>query len=313
MKLLVAGAGAFGREHLRCLSTMEDGTLAVADTRVEAAQKAAADFRITEFGSDAASMLETFWPDGIVIATPAQAHLPLAALALRHGIPVLLEKPIAPTSREALELCQLEAASSAFVQPGHILRFSNQHRTLVEHVRKGAIGQVVSIASRRYRDGGHATRYPDIDPVLMTMIHDIDLALWIGEGVPVSATARRRKGQGAHSLTAAMVEDDKGVLWRLTTAWLYPTEDAPVDRVEVIGTAGGIEMDAGGVLRIFGPEPQTIYFSDAGEDPLTAELECFLAGVRDGVSRSPVTLTDAYHGLLAAEMILADLAGTGAP
>jgi predicted dehydrogenase len=146
----------------------------------------------------------------------------------------------------------------------------------------------------------------------MTMIHDIDLALWIGEGVPVSATARRRKGNGAHSLTTALVEDDKGVLWRLTTAWLYPTEDAPVDRVEIVGTDGGIEMDAGGVLRIFGREPQTVDFSGANEDPLTAELECFLAGIRDGVSRSPVTLTDAHHGLLAAEMILADLATTGA-
>ena len=312
MKLLVAGAGDFGREHLRRLSAMAGVTLAVADTRVEAAQRAATDFGAAGWGGDAASMLESFRPDGIVVATPARAHLPLATTALQNGIPVLLEKPVVPTSREAADLIRIEAASSAFVQPGHILRFSNQHRTLVEHVRSDAIGRVISIASRRYRDGSHAARYSDIDPVLMTMIHDIDLALWIGEGVPVSATARRRTGDGGKSLTTALVEDDKGVLWRLTTAWLYPADDTPVDRVEVVGTDGGIEMDAGGVLRIFGPQPQSIDFAGTDEDPLTAELECFLSGIREGGSRSPVTLTDALHGLLAAEMILADLAATGA-
>ena len=33
--------------------------------------------------------------------------------------------------------------------------------------------------SRRYRDDSHAVRYPDDDPVLMTLIHDIDIAQWV--------------------------------------------------------------------------------------------------------------------------------------
>jgi predicted dehydrogenase len=307
VKILVAGAGLFGREHLKCLSALGGITLAVADTRTEVAQNAAAQFGAAEFGSDAASMLERLRPDGIVIATPVQAHLALATLALQRGVPVLLEKPVAATSSQALELRDMEAASPAFLQPGHILRFSKQHRALVDCVREGTIGDVVSIASRRYRDGSHAARYADTDPVMMTMIHDIDLALWIGGGRAVAATARRRHGHDGQTLTDAMVEDDRGTLWRLSTAWIHPSGSVPVDRVEVVGTRGGIEMDAGGWLQVFGADPQRIDFSDNNDDPLETELNCFLAGIRSGASQSPVTLQDAYHGLLAAEMIIADL------
>jgi hypothetical protein len=43
---------------------------------------------------------------------------------------------------------------------------------------------------------------------------------------------------------------------------------------------------------------------DAGDDPLRAELDCFLAGIRAGATQAPLQLQDAVKGLLAAEMVL---------
>ena len=40
------------------------------------------------------------------------------------------------------------------------------------------------------------------------------------------------------------------------------------------------------------------------EDPLREELNCFIAGIRAGAPKAPVTPQDALNGLLAAEMIL---------
>ncbi len=76
--------------------------------------------------------------------------------------------------------------------PGHVLRFSAHHRMLLDIIRSPAVGTVLGFTSRRHRDDSHAVRYPELDPVLMTMIHDIDLAIWMTGAGAASAYALRR-------------------------------------------------------------------------------------------------------------------------
>jgi predicted dehydrogenase len=86
--------------------------------------------------------------------------------------------------------------------PGHVLRFLQDHVRMIEIVRSGRIGEVINVNSRRYREDKHAVRYPDTDPVLMTLIHDIDLAQWIRGSDFRSALTRRSGGGGYRSMTA---------------------------------------------------------------------------------------------------------------
>ena len=307
MRVLVAGAGLFGREHMALLAA-QGVAIAAADPLPAFADRAQDDFGAV-IGRDAIALMDDFRPDGLIIAAPAAAHLPLAAAGLARGIPVLVEKPVALTSAEAGRIGQLAAASGSFAMPGHVLRFSAQHRALVQAVRDGAVGQVLSVTSRRYRNAAHAVRYADIDPVLMTMIHDIDLALWITGNRAVSARADRVAGRDGRTVTLATLRDSGGGLWHLVSAWTFPGDDAPPDRIEVLGEDGSLELIVGS--GVTSSAAGRIFDSDPAENALMAEQATFLDAVRTGTAPSEVTMDDAVAGLVAAEMILADLGPAG--
>ncbi len=307
MRILVAGAGLFGRTHMELLLG-QGVVIAAADPMVALADRARADFG-AETGLDAIALMDTFRPDGVIIAASAAAHLPLAAAALARGIPVLVEKPVALTSSEAAQIGRFAAASGTFALPGHVLRFSAQHMALANAVHRSTIGRVLSVTSRRCRDAGHALRYADIDPVLMTMIHDIDLAQWMTGNRAVSARADRVKGRDGRSVTHATLRDSGGVLWQLVSAWTYPGVDAPPDRIEVLGEDGSLELVVGSGLT--SSAAGRIFHSDPTEDALLAEQTAFLAAISTGIAPPEVTMDDAIAGLKAVEMVLADLGLVG--
>src|SRR5437879_1548537 len=118
LNIAVAGAGSFGREHLRTLSTMKDiSIVGVADTNMAAATAAAEEFGARRTYPDAFEMFNKLKPDGCVIATPGHTHVPIACEALRLGIPILLEKPVGLSAVDAELLIEAERKSRAFVLP----------------------------------------------------------------------------------------------------------------------------------------------------------------------------------------------------
>lgn len=308
LRVMVAGAGAFGQEHLRTLARMADVALAgVADIRADAARSAAETFGVARWSADAAELMDHIRPHGVVVATPGHTHVALASRALALGIPVLVEKPVALTPAEAEILAQAEAASAAFVLPGHILRFSTSHRQFVEIVRSDDIGPILSVTARRYRDDDHARRYPDIDPVLMTMIHDIDLAVWITAATVGEVSAQRRPAGLQRSETTVTATDSKGAIWRLATAWTFPGQ-APPDRIEVVGERGCVELEAGSHIRQFGAVNRRIDLDGLDlDEALQAELSCFLRCIRAAEEPRAVTLREAITGLSIAAAAIASL------
>lgn len=308
VRLVVAGAGAFGREHLRVLSRMADVALVgVADVNVALAEEAAGRYGIADRGADATTLIDRLRPDGLIVATPGSTHVGLAVHALELGIPVLVEKPVAVDRAEAASLLDAEAGSSAFVLPGHILRFSEPHRQLVAIAHSDELGPILSVTARRHRDESHAVRYSD-DPVLMTMIHDIDLVLWItGAGIE-DVLALRRPAGAQRSETLMTARGARGPVWRLSTAWTFPVESCPPDRIEVIGERGSVELEVGAAIRSYGTSPRIIDVSGAAADqPHEAELAYFVECIRTGAKPSVVTLGDAVAGLGISDAILASL------
>jgi predicted dehydrogenase len=308
-RLIVAGAGAFGREHIAALSrTPQAEIVGIADIRTGAAEDAAARYGVGDWDTDAMTLVERLRPDGLIVATPGSTHVALATSALAAGAAVLVEKPVGQNAAEARSLMESAARSKAFVLPGHILRFSDAYRTFVEIARSDEIGPILSVTARRHRDDSHAARYAD-DPVLMTMIHDIDLAIWITGANATDVLAHRRPPRNTRSETLMTAVDGKGAVWRLSTAWTFPAASCPPDRIEVIGEQGSVELEVGAAIRAFGSEPRLIDISGADPDqPLKAELSYFIECIRSGTEPQVVTLADAVAGLETADAVLASLA-----
>src|SRR5215467_2145180 len=97
LRMAVVGVGHLGKEHARILAGLPEVELVgVADTSVEQAQSIA-----RRLGTQAFS---DYWPllnlvDAATIVVPTSYHETVAADFLRRGIPVLVEKPLAPTAR----------------------------------------------------------------------------------------------------------------------------------------------------------------------------------------------------------------------
>ncbi len=314
LRLALAGAGLFGEEHLSAIARLADVEVAaIADLNGDAARRAAERHGVKEWGTDIAALLERGRPDGLIIATPGKTHVPLARQALALGIPALVEKPMAMTAADAAGLVEADAKSPAFILPGHVLRFSQPHRAIADIVKSGAIGRVVSLSARRYRDDSHALRYTDVDPIMMTMIHDIDLALWLTGASVSEVFAQRTPANERHrSHTLVSARGRNGASWSVATAWTFPGEAPPPDRLEIVGEQGGIDFEAGAFLRQYGAAPRNIdAAAQAPDDSLFAEVSYFAHSIRNRARPDIVTPRDAHAGLQIAEAALASLRNGG--
>jgi predicted dehydrogenase len=308
IRVLLAGAGAFGKAHLSRLTNRSDVKVAgVADANPAALEPIRAGFGVEECLTDPLRLIDAVEADAIIIATPGVSHVEIGVRALSRNLAVLLEKPVAPSASAAVPLLAAARRSTGFVMPGHVLRFSQDHIRMVETVRSGRIGEVIYVNSRRYRDDSHAVRYPDDDPVLMTLIHDIDIAQWVTNSDFHSVVARRSEGIGYRSMTVVSATTATGVICDLRTAWTFADGDLPPDRVEVVGNRGSVELAVGAGLDVYAEGRRTRYPAAEADDPLRNEQDHFLACVRDRSQAPALTLSQALVGLNLADAAIESL------
>jgi UDP-N-acetylglucosamine 3-dehydrogenase len=106
LKAAVIGVGAMGQHHARIYDQMPTVQLVgVADASAEAGQRIA-QLRHTVAYTDYRRLLGEARPDVISVALPTEFHHQVALDALEAGCHVLIEKPIAATEEQALELIE---------------------------------------------------------------------------------------------------------------------------------------------------------------------------------------------------------------
>lgn len=81
--------------------------------------------------------------DLVVVSTPNQYHVPMAAQAMRAGKSVIVEKPVAATSREADELCKLAKAENVLFSVYQNRRLDGDFLTVKKLIENGQLGEVV--------------------------------------------------------------------------------------------------------------------------------------------------------------------------
>lgn len=308
IRLAVVGTGVFGTTHLRNLNSVAGvEVVGVADIDPVRARHAARTYGVDRWAVDAVELMAQVRPDGVVVATPGSAHRDIAVAALESGVHALIEKPVAMTVTDIDAIAAAATSGDALVLPGHVLRFSKGHRQIAKAVQSGVVGSVMSITSRRYRDNHHLTSYPDIDPVLLTMIHDIDLALWILHDLPQQVWATRSSSPPTYGETRMMAATPSGATWCLATAWTFDSSSVPPDRVEVVGERGAVVWEANRGFIEEGPASIQSDVADTEDEMVTRELNHFVECISRGTPSDVVTLEDARVGLSIAESVLTSL------
>ncbi|MGW1201796.1 Gfo/Idh/MocA family oxidoreductase [Streptomyces cyaneofuscatus] len=184
--------------------------------------------------------------DLVVIASPNKTHVALATAALKAGLPVVVDKPIAGTAAEARELAALAEERGLLLSVFQNRRWDNDFRTLAVLIAEGELGEVQRFESRfeRWRPqpkgGWRESGDPEeIGGLLYDLgSHVVDQALVLfGPAVQVYAESDvRRPGAAADDDTFIAITHANGVRSHLyvsaTTAQLGP-------RFRVLGSTAG--------------------------------------------------------------------------
>ncbi|MFE4370441.1 Gfo/Idh/MocA family oxidoreductase [Streptomyces sp. NPDC056835] len=334
LRVGLVGYGLAGSVFHAPLIAATDGL--VLDTVVTSSQERREQARAEFPGVRFAASPDELWQradslDLIVIASPNKTHVPIATAALKAGLPVVVDKPIAGSAAEARELAALAEERGLLLSVFQNRRWDNDFLTLSRLVAAGELGAVQRFESRferwrpqlkgGWRESGAAE---EIGGLLYDLgSHVVDQALVLfGPAVRVYAEADvRRPGAEADDDTFIAITHANGVRSHLyasaTTAQLGP-------RFRVLGSEAGYvkygldpqEADLREGRRPgrgpgWGTEPESLWGRiGAGESPLTGgghpvetepgDYPAYYAGIatalREGTA-PPVTAHEAAAAL----------------
>jgi len=168
LRVGVVGVGYLGRFHALIYSRMAQVELVgVADSNIETARKVADECACAAYDNGRELVGKV---DAVSIVVPTSLHLQEARPFLERGVHMLLEKPIASTVEDGLEIVHLADEAGVVLQIGHLERFNAGVMALAGRINKPRFIEA-------HRMGGFVARATDVDVVSDLMIHDIDIIL----------------------------------------------------------------------------------------------------------------------------------------
>ena len=232
LRLAVVGAGAIAQvAHIPVLAKMRGARLvALCDNDAAKARALADRFDVPDVYTDLEELLDSDTLDAIVLATPNHLHEPHALSALRAGLHVLCERPLAMTARGVERVLGAAQKSGRRVVVGNNHRFRSDVQALERYIVNGELGKVEAVRAgvyaprppqgwrqRRAEAGGGAFLEHGF-PLL-------DLALWLSDfPEPERVGAYMRRGRGANAIEDTMLvglELAGDVSFGLDVSWSY--------------------------------------------------------------------------------------------
>jgi predicted dehydrogenase len=333
-RIAVAGAGTIGLAHMNAARTSVTVALAAIVDPSPAAQAHADAAGVPLFAS-LAELFAHAKPDGMVLATPNALHLPHALACIAAGVPMLLEKPIAPSVAEAETLVCAADAAGARILIGHHRAHSPIMARARQVVDSGVLGRLVAITGSAmffkpdsYFADAPWRRETGAGPILLNMIHEVhNLRMLAGEIVAVQAFS-------SHAVRGFPVEDTVSINLRFASGALgsfmlsdtaasarsweqtsqenkaYPRYDDE-DCYILAGTHGSLAVPTMRLKTYARPDDRswwkpfdTSIVAMVRDDPITHQMEHFGAVVR-GEVEPLVSARDGLANLRVTEAIAA--------
>ncbi len=175
LRVGVIGVANRGRDNLNQMRDEEIVALCDVDARyLETAIREVA--RSARGYRDYREMLAKEDLDAVVVSTPDHHHAPATALALRRGLHVYCEKPLAHTVHEARVLAAVARDSGLVTQVGTQIHSRPNYHRVVEAIRVGAVGTVEEVHVFCDKSWSGVDRPKELPPVP----EDLDFDLWLG-------------------------------------------------------------------------------------------------------------------------------------
>ena len=252
----ISGFGSIGRQHLAALSAVGCNRVAVFDPTSEYRAEAAAERAVVSVVSRFEELL-ALGLDALVIAAPDAFHVPQLDAATAVGVPTLVEKPLAPSLKEAGPLADI-ANRGVPVLVGYVLRHRRVMNAIHAELAAGSIGrptsfQVMLGSYGTIRAAKSRFDHSEPDRLYRDYSHEWDYLRWFfGEPVRVLAVPRTVKAV-AHveqpNLVDGLLETGEGVVGSFHLDYVEP---CGTRTLHVVGTGGSMLADiVRGVLIVY--------------------------------------------------------------
>jgi predicted dehydrogenase len=147
-RVALVGCGQIADAHLQQIARIPCAeTVAVCDLEPLLARQAAERFNVPAQFTDLSQMLREAAPDVLHVTTPVHTHAPIACTALRAGVHVYVEKPLAVDLKEARRIIETAQDCERLVCLGHDQLFDPAWRECTRLVESGIIGDVQHVES----------------------------------------------------------------------------------------------------------------------------------------------------------------------
>jgi len=177
--------------------------------------------------------------DGLAVATPVGLHFELARKALLAGKHVFIEKPMASSSAQCLELIRLAEQRQLTLMVGHTFIYSSPIAKIKEFIDSGAIGEVYYISTRRLNLG---LFQKDINVTWDLAPHDLSNILHLLGRAPVSVNCQGKAhvNPGIEDITSLTLNFENGGFAIVQSSWLDPNK---IREMTIVGSRKMIVYD----------------------------------------------------------------------
>jgi len=310
VRIAVVGLGYWGPNLVRNLHELPEAEVAyVCDGRPEPLEAIRRRYPASRVTRSYDSVLNDPSVDAVAIATPVSTHFELASRALEAGKHVFVEKPLAGSSAEALELIDLALARNLVLMPGHTFLYSPPVDAIRRLIESGELGDIYFISTSRVNLGLHQA---DVSVVWDLGPHDFSiLRYWLGETPShVTALSRGCVIPSIPDVTFINLEFASSAIAHVELSWLAPSK---LRRTTVVGSQKMVVYDDTSTepVRVFDsgvdlPNPETfgeyrmsyrtgdiVSPQIAAAEPLYLEMSDFCEAIR----RSAAPRSSAEIGL----------------
>lgn len=230
IKIGLIGAGFMGTMHASCYEALAGSgafqVTAVADDNAEKAAKLADKFGAAVYPS-AEALINEADVNTVDICLPTYLHFAPAALAMKKGYNVFVEKPVCLNESEAEQLLALQRETNAQVMVGQCIRFWPEYVELKRIADSGTYGKLLSGVFKRISPNpGWAWQQWLHDPsksgsaALDLHVHDVDFVRsLLGEPERLAAETVSYNGANGHIFSLYRYKD---AVISLEGGWDYP-------------------------------------------------------------------------------------------
>jgi predicted dehydrogenase len=331
----IIGCGSMGREHAANLRTLPSARLvAISDPVEDARCRLMAEGDVPHAYASYHDLLERRDVDAVIITVPNALHRVVALDAIAAAKHVLLEKPLAHTLEDGIEIVRAAERSDRVVMLGFNNRFNPASQALRRAIAAGRLGSLYYARARWLRREGLPpqaswfTRKAAAGggALIDIGVHMLDLAFFmLGHPRAVAALGitqahfgpeRARRAQAAagdqfdvEDFAAGMITLAGGGAVQIETSWASFIGEGADMGLEFLGTAGGARWTRAESNGL------SIYTSQDGDqvditprlpeaDGHQEELRAFLAAIQTG-STTPVPVRDGLHILAIVDALYA--------